>query len=344
MDMRNLITADLGQSLNVSVDDKRGQDKSLSVNATDRLEDIFRLCCDSGAQIHSLIGTVKALSADIMILREEIRELKDTTRRTEAIIGSQIHTEDGVNAVSHSRDAKNTRRVSSDVVAAVIRSIWHTSMGNEVCLPVDMAYLSKLCDTCFVKMAGDAKSDLGIMLMDQIAAIDSDAAAGSNIIRVLTTTGSTLTATMLRHMLDCIQLLGTTYAFMIPYALSSLLNRVQNFNGNTTVLKPTVDERTMICPHSGYNVKGSLVKESRHMKAFIATVKLGNKIADAKRLCKCITDNLVHSDGTMSTPSTNVVSKFSMGTNASPQQRDHDTSVQSYLDLDSIMTPVKRTK
>jgi predicted porin len=49
--------------------------------------------------------------------------------------------------------------------------------------------------------------------MDQITAIDSDADAGSNIIRDLTTTGSTLTATMLRQMLDCIQLLGTTYAF-----------------------------------------------------------------------------------------------------------------------------------
>jgi hypothetical protein len=263
-----------------------------------------------------------------------MRQLKDTTRRTEAVIGSQMHGEDGVDTTNHSKDAKNTRKVSSDGVAAVIRSIWHNNIGDQVCLPVSMEYLSKLCDACFVKMAGDAKSNIGIILMDQVAAIESDTAAGNNIIRVLTSTGTILTATMLRHMLDCINLLGTTYAFIVPYELSALLNRVQLFNGNAATLRSVADEHTMIGAHDGYNVKGPRLNDARYIKALHITVSLGNKPADAKRLCRCIRDNLVSKDGTMSIPSNSVISRFLMATNDSSQQEIHDRFAQSHLSID----------
>ncbi len=144
--MRQLIADDLGQHAGIAVDDRREQNKSLTVSIETRLTDIFNTCCDNNSQIHSLAQAVKTLSAETMILREEMRELKGTIRRTEAVIGSRIYGEDRVGLTSHSKDANNTRKVSNDVVAAVIRSIWHNNMGGQMCLPVDMKYLSKLCD------------------------------------------------------------------------------------------------------------------------------------------------------------------------------------------------------
>ena len=130
-------------------------------------------------------------------------------------------------------------------------------------------------------METSARSNIGIMLMDQIAAIDSDANAGNNIIRVLTSTSSVLSSSMLRQILDCIRLLGTTYAFMVPYDLSALLNRVDLFDGYGASLRSSVNEATMVCPHDGYNVKGERLRESRYMKALAITVGLGNKTLDA---------------------------------------------------------------
>ena len=174
MDMRRLIVTDLGQSPNVTVDNRRQQNNSLMVSSEDRLNDIFRTCSDNNSQIYALSEAVKTLSVQIGILREEMNQLMNVTRKTEAVIGSQIHGSDEVNVTTHSRDGNNTRKVSSDVVAAVIRSIWHNNMGNGVYLPVDMGYLTKLCDTCFVSLRGNSKSDIGIILADQIAAIEGD--------------------------------------------------------------------------------------------------------------------------------------------------------------------------
>jgi cell division protein FtsB len=49
------------------------------VGTEDRLDDIFRTCCDINSQIHTLIEAVKTLSAEVRVITEEIRQLKDTT-------------------------------------------------------------------------------------------------------------------------------------------------------------------------------------------------------------------------------------------------------------------------
>ena len=84
--------------------------------------------------------------------------------------------------VTHARDAQNTRKVSSLVVAAVVRSVWYDEKVPTASLLVEMKYVSNLCDACFPAMNNNDESDIGIMLTDQIAAIEGDASAGSNII------------------------------------------------------------------------------------------------------------------------------------------------------------------
>lgn len=313
MDMKDLIGDDLGHDRDPESTDIEGRDTRLEVNVPERLDDVFRVCSDTNSQVGSLIGLIKALSARMITLEEQVKQLKNVTGRTEAMVGSVTYSGDGSPEATHARDAQNTKKVGSLVVAAVIRSVWHNNKGTDVPLPVDMKYLSKLCDGCFPNMDGKDKSDVGIMLTDQIASIEGDANAGNNIVAVLTSVPNVLASNMIRHLLECIKLLGTIYAFMLPYDLSALLNRVNVLNQGVVVLNDKIDENSMVRPHGGFNIKGQRMSEARFIKAFNNTVKLGNKRFDATRLCKCIENNMVSGDGTFTgVPSNAKVSKFSI--------------------------------
>ena len=65
------------------------------------------------------------------------------------MVGSVLQVEDEHVEMIHGRYAQNTRKVSGVVVADVIRFMWHNEQGGNNCVPVDMSYLSKLCDACF---------------------------------------------------------------------------------------------------------------------------------------------------------------------------------------------------
>ncbi len=106
----------------------------------------------------------------------------------------------------------------------------------------------------------------------QIASIDIDAGAGDNIIAVLDSVASVLGSTMIRHILDTIRLLGTTYVFMIPSSLGVVLNRVKLVNKGTIILSDKPDLGTMLRLNGGFNVIGDRISEPRYLKAFANTV------------------------------------------------------------------------
>jgi len=342
--MKSLLASGLGQPTNVTLDDQRRQSSTLQIDPTNRLEDVFRMCSDTNSQVNTLIGFIKTLSTRMSALEEEVRQLRDVTGRTQAIVGSAVYTDNEACATPHAKDAQVTKKVSSAVVAAVIRSIWYDNMGLNIPLPLDMKYLSSLCNACFGSMDGASKSNVGVMLTEQIASIDSDANAGSYIIAVLTSTSNVLASNMRKMLLDCIKLLGTTYAFMIPYELAALLNRVTTFSEDKTLLNGSVNETVMVRPHGGYNIKGDAFTEPRYMKAFIKTTKIGNTKPNATRLCKAIEQNMVTGTGDFICELSNAkISEFSKAINKDTINKNKNTASASLLsEVEQALTPTKK--
>jgi hypothetical protein len=164
------------------------------------------------------------------------------------------------------------------------------------------------------------------------------------MLAVLNTVQNATGATMLRSLLKCIKLLGTTYAFMVDIELSSLLNRVSIFSEGIAVLNNKVDESSMVCARGGYNIKPeenlSLV---RVMKAFELTLSIGNTVAGAKNLCRCIEQNLIDKDGKfIATPSNKKLSMFTPNTGNNSVARATASRPQTvHISLDSLTSPRK---
>jgi hypothetical protein len=225
MDMATLLD-DLGhdkQSNSSGAPDNN--DKTLKPGIEAVIGDLFVLCSDTNSSVYSVKHIVKTMQEQIRELQRELTDLKTSVGRTEAYVETNWLSDSGNMDGAHTRNAQHTRKVSSWVVAAIIRSIWHSNKGRDVPVPVSMEYLSKLCDKCFV-IDKSVKSDIGVLLSTQIDSIDVDTGAGANMLAVLNTVQNATGATMLRSVINCIRSLGTTYAFMVDIQLSSLLNRV----------------------------------------------------------------------------------------------------------------------
>ena len=343
MDMSTLLS-DLGhdkQSNSSSASDNN--DKTLKPGIDGVLSDIFVLCSDTNSSLYSVKHIMKTMQDQIGELQQELKDLKTSVDRTEAYVETNWLTDSDNMDGAHTRNAQHTKKVSSWVVAAIIRSIWHTNKGKDLPVPVSMEYLSKLCDKCFA-IDKSLKSDLGVLLSTQIDSIDVDTGAGTNMLAVLSTVQNSIGATMLRSVLKCITLLGTTYAFMVDIELSSLLNRVSVFSEGVAVLNNKVNESSMVCARGGYNIKPEdKLSVPRVMKAFELTVSVGNTVTSAKNLCKCIEQNLIDKDGKfIATASNKKVSMFTPSArNNSVTQATTPRTQGVHISLDKVTSPRK---
>ena len=88
MDMNSLLDGDLG-GLTDKVDvDTGNAGNTLKTRVVARIDDIFSLCANNSSQLHSLVQMVKTMSTKIVVLEEEVRQLKTTVTRTDDMIGS----------------------------------------------------------------------------------------------------------------------------------------------------------------------------------------------------------------------------------------------------------------
>ena len=336
-----MIGEDLGR-------DEEDVGNTLEISAAQRIHDIFMVCSNTNSQVSSLIELVKVLCTRMTNIETRLSTVESALGRANAIIGSVIPDENG-DDMAPARDGQNTAKIKTDVMYAVIRSIWQQE--NKTVIPIGKPYLSRVCSACFPDLAKGQQSDLGILLSHQIGTIDTDLNSGSNIVLTLTSSNNTLNAAMLHAMLIVIKLLGTVYAFMLPIELSQLLNRVVLFRDNGVQLRDTIDESAMVRPRGGYNVAKKMFEATSTTKALAKMVNLGNKKSDAKRLCTAVEQSLVGADGTLQgTPSKAKPSQFStlfqhrnMQSDTTPTTSS-GTNAQCAVTLDDMMTPRKADK
>jgi hypothetical protein len=146
MDMNDFLNEnDLGHT-NDAVDAGTGnRSGSLETSLRDMLLDAYKVTCDTNSKVYAIATTLTTLCARVTVIEDELRQIKSSASRTQAIVTSSPHNDENNGGTGHSRDAQNTKKVSTDVVAAVIRSVWYREHPSATPLPVGMAYLAKLC-------------------------------------------------------------------------------------------------------------------------------------------------------------------------------------------------------
>ena len=87
MDMTDLFNDDLRH-------EQEDAGERLSISPAYKLEDIFALCSTTNSQVTSLIQLTKTMSTRLTKLEEEVQQLKATTNKTQAVVGSVVSSED----------------------------------------------------------------------------------------------------------------------------------------------------------------------------------------------------------------------------------------------------------
>jgi len=226
----------------------------------------------------------QALCANLALLQKSVDEMKDNLNAYVA-----VSTDSGTYQVEDHGTASHTRQVSSGVPAALIRGIWYEHNPGSA-LPVDFAYLKKICDATFPSFSGNTKRVVGTAMSRYIDQIDHSVGVSSSMLIILSRPNDLDMAEMRRMVLSNINTLGTSLAFMLPFSVSSLLNRVSVINNGKFVLRPQPNTKDMLKEHDGYDrlsdehrgasnvIKGlKLLKASGYTKS--ACTKLYNAIA-----------------------------------------------------------------
>lgn len=118
--MNSLIDDTLGSKGSLTLENERNQDVSLQVTLADRINEIYRVCCNTNSMVGVLRGELSVMSSRISALEEQIQQLKNTTGRTEALLGLVTHADEDLTSPVHTNDAQVTRKVSNAAPAAVI--------------------------------------------------------------------------------------------------------------------------------------------------------------------------------------------------------------------------------
>lgn len=277
----------------------------LQTTNTDRLEDIFMLITQTNKSVHSLSNRILLIEQKLDMLLQEMQAQTSICNNISAIAGSAVYTNSGNNdddmIIEPSKDAQTTKKVSKEVVVAVIASMWYQHKGINTPFPVERDYLGKLCNICFPPFGkAPDKSKIGVLLSNQIASIGVDHNAGSAIVAALLSTQTILSSTMLVSIKTTINRLGGVYAFMLPQDLTELMCRLVQFNKDKFVLdnKPVC---TRIEPNKGYNINGlEYMRQSHVIAAFKNTVSVGTfTTSDAKRLARCIERREIDTNGNL---------------------------------------------
>ena len=129
----------LGHHGDIEPESEDNRTNRLGVSTEQRVDDVFRVCCDTNSQTNSMIDLIKVMRKELSELRNEVGQLKAMSGRTAALTEAAAYADQDIPCAPHARDAQNTKKVSSAVPAAVIRSIWYANKASDVPLPIDMA-------------------------------------------------------------------------------------------------------------------------------------------------------------------------------------------------------------
>jgi len=329
---------DLGHRVRLA--DIRGVSEGVGFNggSQSRIEDIFSICSDTSVHVQKLAGLVRAQQQQIMFLTQQMDNLMSKVGRTEAIVSNTIQEQ-----VEEVKKGTDTRQVSDRVPAAIIVSLWHKY--NTALLPVKFKYLTDLCGICFGTMDPGMKSDMGISLRMYLSDIDISTNTGSTMMTSICTSASKSSIEMKRHLLDTITRLGTIYAFMLPFELSSLLNRVENITGDEFLLRASPDEKTMVHPHGGFNmVSTAFMYEKRIIRAMKNACNTGHNKHKAIALCKHIENHSIDEEGKYTGAGRTIkLSRLNaMGVIQSTSVSEIDNSLGG-LTMADLFSPVKLT-
>lgn len=248
-----------------------------------------------------------------------------------------------------------TRAVSTTIPAAMIRGLWY-ERNPTVPLPVPFQYLIALCDSVMGEFKGNTKRLIGAALSSYVETLNDNNMVHKPMLLLMCQNNDTNMAEFRRILLDALKILGTHLAFMLPFELSKLLNRITTINAGEFVLNKSEVEKSMLKPHDGYS---RIAKE--HMEAG-KNMKAIKKLRDAKFsrtsctvLYNAICTGAVESDGKiipstakegkpvasfLSTP-TRVTSVSSADKSISREDRMR-RSKTSPISPDDIMKPIIR--
>lgn len=217
--------------------------------------------------LSSLRTEQSMLVESIAQLASSVHQLKDSVNRLSA-----IGMKTGDFEIETRGSAQHTRQVSSSVPASLIRGVWVDQYPLKE-LPVPFDYLKKLCDATMLPFSPNVKSAVGSALSKYIDQIEDNNRIHETILVVLSDPDHSAIAEMRRLVLQQMKLLGGYLAFMLPFELSSLLNRVRGINIGKFVMSDEVERSSMVKPNSGYGVispdhmcKGFIMKAVKALK------------------------------------------------------------------------------
>jgi hypothetical protein len=210
-------------------------DKPIGTNPhSNDINDIKSMVIDIGHKVGTKGSTIKVLEGQLSTMSDRMQSMSDTMNTLILVGKSGMNlSDDSTVETGTSKSALHTRRVTSVVPACIIRSMWYSK--NNTDMPVSMDYLRKLCDAVFPPIDGELKSKLGMVLRLQIDNHEDNVNIGNDMVLVLSQGSDVSMADARRCMIQTMKLLGTTYAFMLPKTMSTMLSKVNVITGGTVV-------------------------------------------------------------------------------------------------------------